>query len=501
MRGYWTSPRHWGLSVKLPLTIATIVFSVVLVVGAIAVLREVDAARDGLEENAQQLVRSIALQNVENVKRRDYWEMYASLRQQVGQLEEPNRPLLFGAIIDSMGRVLTHTDPSRHRIGEPLTLAGGDKEIGFGPAKSVIRYTELNANDVLLASMPIVVGNNLLATVWLAYDTRFIERRLLEGGLRMSLIAAALATLGAFVGWVISKRMVKPLGDLTRAIGHLTGSDLSRLEPVQAEERDEIGRLALAFNDMTAALKEKKKLEERLRLQEKLAAVGRMVAGVAHEINNPLGGMKNAINSITLFGHDEAKREEGVKLLGSGLQHIEQVVRALLASHQRPQWDPACDPRIFDDLFLLVRPDCEARSIRLRWENALAGPIDIPSTALQQILMNLLSNAIYAMPEGGILTFMAREDRDAFIFVVRDTGPGLSQDQLEQIFEPFFTTRSDGVGLGLWICSELVDTIGGTLVVESQRGGGSTFRVTVPKRTISEDEEPLVGELEQVSHH
>ena len=390
MTGHRPNPRWWGLAIKLPLTIAVIVFAVALAVGAIAVVREVDTARAGLEERAQQLVRLVALQNVENVKRRDYCEMYGSLRQQVAQLQEPTPPLLFGTILDPTRNVLAHTDPSSQRIGEPLALAVGNVEIFGEPAAAVKRYAEVDGKGVLLAGAPIVVADQLLATAWLAYDTGFLEQRLFDGAVRMALFAAAFAVAAGFVGWLISNRMVRPLRELMRAVGHLMVGDLSRVEPVQASAQDEIGRLARAFNQMTMELREKKKLEEQLRFQEKLAAIGRMVSGVAHEINNPLGGMKNAINTLAIFGHYKEKREEGVRLLSSGLKHIEGVVRALLVSHRQPLWDDACDPRVFDDLFLLVRADCEARGIQLRWENTLAGPVKAPCTALQQILMNLL---------------------------------------------------------------------------------------------------------------
>ena len=123
------------------------------------------------------------------------------------------------------------------------------------------------------------------------------------------------------------------------------------------------------------------------------------------------------------------------------------------------------------------------RGIKVRWENELKTAFLTSPVRLRQILMNLLSNAVRAMPDGGMLTFRASRRDTFYQFCVEDNGEGMSQADLERIFEPFYTTRPNGTGLGLWVCLQLVDLMGGTLEVETEQGVRTAFRVTLPDRT------------------
>lgn len=473
-------PRQWGLQIKLPVMVVAIIYSIAFFAGIIAQLWETGVVRDALEGRARQLALALALSNTENVVRTDYWTLYASLRRQVDALDQEMAPLLFGAIVNDEGVVLAHTQPDTQRIGMPL--AELDAFEGMYPGRgSVVRYGFFREKEALLASAPIEYRGKEIGFVWLGYDTDFIRWRVLTTIVQIGAAATALAIVGSFLGWMFSRRMVKPIGDLTTAVEHIRTGRLDGIAPIHSHEKDEIGHLVAAFNEMAAQLQEKEALSAQLQVAEKLAAIGRMVSGVAHEINNPLGGMKNALENLRLFSRNPDTSEESMQLLESGLKQIEAVVEALLAQHRGAGTIGTCDPRCLDDLFLLVRHDCELRHIRIDWQNELETPFLVPRAQLQQVLTNLLINAVGAMPDGGILTFLATDRENTLVFVVEDTGSGMPQEQLDRIFEPFFTTRADGTGLGLWVSMGLVQAMGGVIEVESEPGRGTRFSIIIPK--------------------
>ena len=473
-------PRRWGLQIKLPVTVVAIVYSVAFVAGVIAQVWETGVVRDALEGRARQFALALSISNTENVVRTDYWALYANLRRQVDALDQEMAPLLFGAIVTDEGVVLAHTQPDRQRIGMPLAELRAFE--GMFPGRgAVVRTGVFRGSEALLASAPIEYRGKEIGFVWLGYDTDFIRWRVLTTIVQIGAITTILAIVGSLLGWVLSRRMTKPIGELTTAVEQIRSGRLDEVAPIHAHEKDEIGRLVATFNEMAAQLQEKEALSAQLQVVEKLAAIGRMVSGVAHEINNPLGGMKNALENLRLFSGDPATREQSGQLLESGLKQIESVVEALLVQHRGAGTIAVCDPRCLDDLFLLVRHDCELHHIRIDWRNELENPFYVPRAQLQQVLTNLLINAVGAMPEGGILTFLAAERENTLLFVVEDTGDGMPQEQLDKIFEPFFTTKADGTGLGLWVSMGLVQAMGGVMEVESEVGRGTRFSVTLLK--------------------
>lgn len=489
-------PRQWGLQFKLPVMVVAIVFSVALVAGVIAQVWETGVVRDALEGRARQLALALALSNTENVVRTDFWTLYASLRRQVDALDQEMAPLLFGAIVNDEGVVLAHTQPDMQRIGMPLAELRAFE--GMYPSRgSVVRYGFFREKEALLASAPIEYRGKEIGFVWLGYDTDFIHWRVLTTIVQIGAIATVLAVVGSLLGWMFSRRMIKPIGELTTAVEQIRTGRLDEIAPIHAHEKDEIGHLVATFNEMAVQLQEKEALSAQLQVAEKLAAIGRMVSGVAHEINNPLGGMKNALENLRLFSRDPDTSEESMHLLESGLKQIEGVVEALLAQHRGAGMIGTCDPRCLDDLFLLVRHDCDLRHIRIDWRNELKTPFLVPRAQLQQVLTNLLINAVGAMPEGGILTFLAAERENTLVFVVEDSGGGMPQEQVDRIFEPFFTTRADGTGLGLWVSMGLVQAMGGVIEVESEVERGTRFTVTLPKVPSetqgSKEHEPVPG--------
>jgi len=226
-------------------------------------------------------------------------------------------------------------------------------------------------------------------------------------------------------------------------------------------------------------------------MSEKLAAIGEITAGVAHEINNPIAVMQGNLELIRdLMGSKAEAAKTEFRLIDEQLHRISEIVTRLLqfAKPQEyagfsEQYDVA---DIVTDMLPLVQHPLNKTTITVEREYRASRLILMNRTELQQVLVNLMVNAIHAMADGGRLT-LRTFDRDegrrpGVVIEVADTGAGMAPDVMQRIFDPFFTTkRREGTGLGLSISQMLVARQGGKISVESEPGKGTTFAVWLPE--------------------
>jgi two-component system sensor histidine kinase HydH len=231
-------------------------------------------------------------------------------------------------------------------------------------------------------------------------------------------------------------------------------------------------------------LGEVRRLQEEVRRQEKLAALGGLAAGVAHEIRNPLSSIKAL---ATFFSGQFDDGSEGREAADVMVQEVDRLNRAIteLLDFARPtdlKVKLVDVPMLLERSLQLVRQDAADRKIEvdLKIEEALC-PVSIDPDRFSQCLLNLYLNAIEAMEAGGRLTVDCRtgHGRDLAI-AITDTGPGIAPEQRKQIFDPYFTTKPKGTGLGLAIVHKIVEAHGGRLRLESTPGRGSRFTVNIP---------------------
>ena len=276
---------------------------------------------------------------------------------------------------------------------------------------------------------------------------------------------------------------------MDRYPGTLSREDLSRL-PVT---RDEIGRLTTKFHDLCHRLEvsqeELKLTQEQVFQNEKLAALGRLVAGVGHEINNPLAGMMNCVKSMKESPDDMEQNRRYLPLLDKGLDRIKHTVRQLLNYGRREALHPQ-DVNVDD----LIRECFELlgyglKDIDLNFDLQLGRLYCLDVEALKQVVMNIGINAIHAMPEGGSLSVSSRMDGEMIFLSFTDTGEGIDAENLKKIFDPFFTTKDvgKGTGLGLSVTYTLVHRMGGKIHVESEKNEGSCFTIELPAHQCPED--------------
>jgi signal transduction histidine kinase len=267
----------------------------------------------------------------------------------------------------------------------------------------------------------------------------------------------------------------------------------SPLPDLLPDGEDEVGHLSGKFRDLCSRLENSQSELDRSIKQvfqsEKLAALGRLSAGVAHEVNNPLGGMLNCIKSMRETPEDADLNRRYLELIEKGLKRIGNTVQQLLNFGRR---EPLLYSRVAVDTLIaecLLLLEYALKKITLRTELTLGEkkyPVD--AGALEQIVVNICLNAVQAMPEGGILTVKSEEKNGRIQLTFRDTGSGIAEEDLAKIFEPFFTTKdvSQGTGLGLAVTYSLVQRMEGKISVTSRKGEGSCFIVELPADTGQE---------------
>jgi signal transduction histidine kinase len=237
---------------------------------------------------------------------------------------------------------------------------------------------------------------------------------------------------------------------------------------------------------------ERRRLEQVLFDSEKLAATGRLAASIAHEINNPLEAVQNALYLLQKeFGEDSAKRPY-LDIAARETQRMSRILRQMLGFYRQQEAMAATDLNaLVEEAGGLVVKRLRERGVQI--ENQLdPGLPRIRASAdqLKQVLLNLMLNAADSMPKGGTITVATQAGagaetevfgRDAVQIQVRDTGAGIPDELLAQIFEPFFSTKpGKGTGLGLWVSQGIVQSHGGTMRVRSRVGRGTTFMITLP---------------------
>jgi len=442
-------------------------------------------------------------------------------------------------ILNKEGRIIHSTQPAERgekvdRKAEGCFLCHqGEKPLGQVPRGERWRIFNAPEGGRLLASMDVVRNEpscytadchahnreqSVLGVLDIAYSLRDIDAAMRRNTLNVAGFAVGFVVLAALaLGALVHRLVYVPLRDLEAGTKKLATGDLGESIPVRSA--DEFGRVAGAFNSMTVALRDSRreltewghklehKVEERtaeLRAaeagaaeREKLASVGLLAAGIAHELNNPLTGILTFSHMIRQKLPDGSQDAEDLDLVISETKRCAAIIRRLLDfARQRPPEKKFADLNalIADTVRLVERPahlhDIE---IALALEPGLP-PVWIDEDLIKQVLMNVLVNAQHAIAHEGSITIRSRRlpepmrpepGAPAVPMVevsIADNGSGIAPQDLKRIFDPFFTSKGvgKGTGLGLSVSHGIVKAHGGAIAVQSTLGEGTTFRIYLP---------------------
>jgi signal transduction histidine kinase len=340
----------------------------------------------------------------------------------------------------------------------------------------------------------------------LTRDAAVVDVMTLRAGLRMALTLGLLTLVLAIAAWLTTRLTIgQPVERLLEGIDEVAKGDLTRV--ILQERDDEIGALAGRFNAMTSSLREaydetrrgveaRLQLEAKLRQSEKLATIGQLAAGIAHEVGTPLNVIGGRARTMDRKAHDATEVQKNAQIIAEQSERITKIIQQLLDFTRRKS-----PSRTDVDLGQVVRGtlDFLEHQITPRHVHAALeaeGPVTVPGDAdqLQQVCLNLILNAVQAMPDGGDLTVrVGRVERrkegldhappmQYAVLEVRDTGVGIPPQDRERIFEPFYSTKAqgEGTGLGLAVSHGIVKDHDGWIEIDGPPQGGTIFRVFLP---------------------
>ena len=383
--------------------------------------------------------------------------------------------------------------------GEALTQAG---------LTSLNRELELYGREYEVLYTPLIIREGEAGFIGLVSSSEYIASALTTNRNTFSIIFTLGTGAVILLGFLLAQHISRPILQLRSMSQAVAGGDLERSSGLK--RTDEIGELANAFDIMTLRLRERTEEAARLykeavrrakelaemnaRLQatqaqlvqsEKLASVGQLTAGIVHDVKNPLAVIKGLAEELAEEGNLDEFTVDGLETIRVSASKANTIVTDLLkfARQSTPEMQTRDMRSTLESVFRLTE-------YLLRKGNVTLIP-DLPRIStmatydaqqIEQVLINLVTNAVQAMPEGGTLDVSLKELDDNIIITMRDSGVGISDENIVRIFDPFFTTKpeGEGTGLGLSVSYGIVSRHGGLIEVESEVGIGTTFIVSLP---------------------
>jgi two-component system NtrC family sensor kinase len=337
----------------------------------------------------------------------------------------------------------------------------------------------LDGAEVLDVAEPILAGN--LGFIRLGLDLKRLHVLRHELGVHLGELAVGVILAGMVAAFLTGRAIARPLNEMLAAADRFDPAGQAWGPVVDASGTDEVSVLGDRFNRMMRRLEAAHAEQERARLKlletERLAALGSLVAGVAHEVNNPLAGLKNCVRRLERRDLPPAKHGEYLALMDEGLSRIEEVVRRLLdfGRPQRSRLEALPATVLAAESVRLVRPELERRRIA---SPVVGGDHDLVLADRRQVgqaVVNLVLNAFYVTPDGGEIRVEIRRADGRVGIAVHDAGPGIPAEIRDRIQDPFFSTKppGEGTGLGLSVTRAIADAHGGELAFEFPPAGGT----------------------------
>ena len=473
--------------VKVPLALTVVILLTEIVLTVALLTRALTDAKRDLRASANSLAKTLALTVQEPLVKDELWRAYEIVHAPIAT-KDPSSALKDIVVLDARQRIYTSSAPVNYRVAAPASILPAEMRLALAavtrsPRGFVFDFPGYVTNrNAAAAEVLRSDDGSIVGYVLLSYEAHRLYDRI--GVVLLEVVAISVPGLLILVplGWAWGNRIVKPLTGLVaamRKVGHEPPAELAR--QVEPGGSDEIGQLARQFQTMLHQLDEKEQLERQVLVAERLAAVGRVSAGIAHEINNPLGGMLNAVDTLARHGNLDSFTQKTLGLLQRGLAQIRSTVGALLLEARLDS--PALQPDDWEDLRTLISPQLAEKKVRLEWHGRQDQAIPLPAQLVRQLILNLLLNAANAVDLGGRVSLRSSTGNGQLVVCVANTGEHIPSEMLEHLFEPFSPegrpTNGKVFGLGLWVSYQIVARLGGTISTSSEPGY-TVFEVILP---------------------
>lgn len=398
----------------------------------------------------------------------------------------------FIAITDKALRTTAHSNKNEYNrvAGDSLSR----KLQNLAKISSSI-YAHQQYGWIVETSIPLQIGGKRWGIARFGFDAEPIRKEL--SSIFLWLFALTIAVTGGTLAvlYLLINRVTSSLTKLGHEIDKI---DFDSVEEVELPPgNDEIVFLIRHFNSLKKRLNQSKLQLERAQKQvyqsEKLASIGRLASGVAHEINNPINGIKNCLYAINREPGNKEQTKEYLGLVDEGVGYIENVIQKLLGFARQQSKSP--ENLEINELIIkvtrLLNYRIKQKQVNLVLQLAPGMPgITADGQLIQEVIMNLLINSLDAIPGKGTITVTSAMHDTAHIqFSVTDNGTGIPESEMGAIFDPFYTTKEPGVGtgLGLSVSLGIVGQHGGNITAQSIPGKETTFTVTLPLEVVDEN--------------
>ena len=387
------------------------------------------------------------------------------------------------SIMSDSAEIIASSDPKKIGTTEKL----GEKRVKKKDLVITARLGEENKGEdqrLYNIVMPVSIKGQKVGYILISMvldDYKLLQRR---NHIKRILSTLFVFSIGIIFSLLVAEKYTEPIKKIADASKKIAEGELVKIKG--SRRKDEIGVLIRSYNDMVEKLAERMELEEKLKKTEQLSIIGQLSSGIAHEIRNPLNFLSLSIGHIKerILEEKAHGKDDLIKLLDDLIKEIHKInelIHNFLFLGKpitlRKEW---IMPETMINEVLYIVKDKIRDGIEVRMTCKDGQPMYCDSEYIRLCIMNLLMNAIQAIEEKGEVTIVCGRDNGFSYISVSDNGSGISDEELSKVFEPYYSTKKFGIGLGLAISKRFIEEHGGSIIVESEVGKGTTMKLRIP---------------------
>lgn len=476
-------PRHFGIAGRLKKIIDSIAFrisiSIVVIVVATTIavswliLREQRRTLElELQSKGKYIAELISHRLIEPFLYEERYEIFSLLQ---ASMKDKESLIVYAEVYNEDGETIitAYKDKKYREMIPPHSI------------EDLINHTEIDTPFIYHINVPMSVTTfETIGFLRLGITKEYLYKKINSIKHKLYLLSAGVIFIGTMLGLWMARKILKPILILNKGVKRVGEGEVGVEVPVVGE--GEIKELAVSFNKMSVKLKELiddiKAAQENLIRTEKLYAIGEFSAGVAHEIKTPLTSIKMLMQTVK--HKRQVLSSKDIEIIEGEINRIDRIVKEFLA-FARPEKVEKTDVNInnvLEEVIAITRPKMEQSAIHLVQTFSSSKPmIKGNHDALKQVFLNIVLNAMQAMDgKGGTLSMETTVNEGTLLVLIKDTGVGIPEKDLNRIFDPFFTTKEEGTGMGLALTYNIVNDHSGKIDIDSKPWIGTTVKVTLP---------------------